>query len=189
MSQQSKTLHVSSSEMNDTMASDKMLLICLACSTSHYCSPATPLSLKAAKGVNELVPATGTDAKICEGFRFRMIQLRSNTDTKHRLSRIMAISIACCRSPFVRFLRGLWAAWSYMSSASYVRMPRTLEFPPTFDDFLMCTLIREYRPVLISSWGIHQRAKSNAGSWRRKRNLSIKLATAAVWDRDQNTAG
>ena len=159
MSQQSKTLHVSSSEMNDTMESDKMLLICLACSTSHYCSPATPLSLKAAKGVNELVPATGIDAKICEGFRFRMIQLRSNT--KHQLNRIMAISIACCRSPFVRFLRGLWAAWSYMSSASYVRMPRTLEFPPTFDDFLMCTLIREYRPVLISSWGIHQRAKSN----------------------------
>ena len=70
--------------------------------------------------------------KICEGFRFRMIQLRSNTDTKHQLSRIMAISIACCRSPFVRFLRGLWAAWSYMSSASYVRMPRTLEFPPNF---------------------------------------------------------
>ena len=173
MSQQSKTLHVSSSEMNDTMESDKMLLICLACSASHYCSPATPLSLKAAKGVNELVPATGIDAKICEGFRFRMIQLRSNT--KHQLNRIMAISIACCRSPFVRFLRGLWAAWSYMSSASYVRMPRTLEFPQLLMIF-WCALWSENTAL---SW-------YQAGEYIREPN---PMATAAVWDRDQNTAG
>ena len=78
MSQQSKTLHVSSSEMNDyVMESDKMLL-CLACSTSHYCSPATPLSLKAAKGVNELVPATGIDAKICQDMQSTQLQNDSN---------------------------------------------------------------------------------------------------------------